>query len=236
MPGHVFANATMLAAYHNELRYVEGLAYSFESGTNQLRHHAWCVDTQDRVVDPTWGNGIAYFGVVMQLSLACRTTGKVPNALQWTAKVWKETGGKVPPAPIAGFAKRKPIEKVARASQMLADRAESVGVYLNGPEHLVACGHGPAAFTKVKRAIRSKWKFEGELKPRGKREPWWALEIKSSDPTKDLPVVNRLLWENWLEAMSTERVREVGEGIQPDGKILRAITYRAMEKYRLPAS
>jgi hypothetical protein len=87
VPGYVFANATMLAVENDELRYAEGLAYSFESGTDQLRHHAWCVDANDRVVDPTWGIGIAYFGVVMQLSLACRMTGKVPNALQLTSAV-----------------------------------------------------------------------------------------------------------------------------------------------------
>jgi hypothetical protein len=119
---------------------------------------------------------------------------------------------------------------------MLSDRAESVGTYVNGPDHLVACGHGPAAFAQVKGALQARWKVQSELKPRGKRNPCWAIEVKSSDPTKDLPVVDRLLWDNWLEAMSTEKGRQVGEGIHPDGKMLRSLTYRAMEKYRLPAS
>ena len=28
--------------------------------------HAWCVDQQDRVVDPTWPHGVAYFGIVFR--------------------------------------------------------------------------------------------------------------------------------------------------------------------------
>ena len=233
--GAAFANASFLAVMNKELRYVEGFAYGFDTGTRYLLHHGWCVDAEDRVVDPTWGIGVAYFGVAVQLSLACRMTGKVPNALQLTSHVWAETGGKLPPAPVAGFAKRKPIDQVAKASQGLADRAESVGVYVNGPDHVVACGRERAALQGVTEALRGAgWTIAGELKPRDRRDPFWAVEIESSQPVKDVPAVDRLLWTTWLSAAQDKR--EVGERIQPEGKLLRALTYKAMEKYALPTT
>jgi hypothetical protein len=43
------------------LRYVEGVALPLKLCPLD---HAWCVDAADRVVDPTWDHGVAYFGVV----------------------------------------------------------------------------------------------------------------------------------------------------------------------------
>ena len=43
------------------LFYCEGLAMA-----NKVPipvHHAWCIDQDERVVDPTWNHGTAYFGV-----------------------------------------------------------------------------------------------------------------------------------------------------------------------------
>ncbi|HEX3148024.1 MAG TPA: hypothetical protein VHR66_08060 [Gemmataceae bacterium] len=240
-PGYAFANATMLAIHNKGLRYVEGLAYGFEnetdpySGPEMLRHHAWGVDANDRVVDPTWGNGIAYFGVQVQLSLASRMTGKVPDALQLTSVVWK--GGKLPPAPIAGFAKRRPIEKVAATSRRLSDRAEFVGAYVNGPAHVVLCGRERGALRGVKQALREDgWKVASQTEPFDRRDPFWGVEVEASEPTKDVVIIDRLLWTAWLNAMKKARPHEVGDDIFPDWKLLRAVTYKAMEKYRLAAT
>jgi hypothetical protein len=47
------------------LRYVEGIAMGIIPV-----HHAWCVDAQDHVIDPTWpeaARGRAYFGCVFEI-------------------------------------------------------------------------------------------------------------------------------------------------------------------------
>jgi hypothetical protein len=41
--------------------YVEGIAMT-ESALFPI-HHGWCVDTNNRVLDTTWSDGVAYFGV-----------------------------------------------------------------------------------------------------------------------------------------------------------------------------
>jgi hypothetical protein len=67
-----YQNAFLLAARSKgRYRYVEGIAY----GVIPDIDHAWCVDDQDRVLDPTWcqpnrpdgGPGLAYFGAVFEL-------------------------------------------------------------------------------------------------------------------------------------------------------------------------
>lgn len=45
-----FRNAALLAQENAELTYVEGYA---DCGSFPM-HHAWCVDANGRVVDPTW--------------------------------------------------------------------------------------------------------------------------------------------------------------------------------------
>jgi len=63
-PGEIkqcFRNAFLLSLGHMELTYVEG--YAFCENLIPV-HHAWCVDPDGNVVDPTWRDtGIEYIGV-----------------------------------------------------------------------------------------------------------------------------------------------------------------------------
>jgi len=57
-----FANSYRMAIRH-KLTYVEGYALG-ETGMCHL--HAWCIDTEGRVLDPTWRTADAYFGIPFQ--------------------------------------------------------------------------------------------------------------------------------------------------------------------------
>jgi len=70
VPQHCFDNAYVLATRtRGRLRYVEGYA----AGIIPVEH-GWCVDVDDRVVDPTWpdGVGVAYLGIVVDLEVVRR--------------------------------------------------------------------------------------------------------------------------------------------------------------------
>jgi predicted ABC-type ATPase len=54
-PKMCFQNSTELAMMHPELKYVEG--YASPPGIGLPIHHAWCVDKDGNVVDPTWKHG-----------------------------------------------------------------------------------------------------------------------------------------------------------------------------------
>lgn len=72
-----FRNANKLAFAHDELTYVEGYAES-EPGFTPL--HAWCVNRDGRVIDPTWRNaaekGVCYLGVRFPFEVVNRLTVK----------------------------------------------------------------------------------------------------------------------------------------------------------------
>ena len=61
--GECFMNAFKLAEFDDVYTYVEGYAYSV--GIPML--HAWTVTKYGIVVDPTWSNGTAYYGVTFPL-------------------------------------------------------------------------------------------------------------------------------------------------------------------------
>ncbi len=65
-----FKNAHETAVLHG-YDYVEGFAVSFIPVL-----HAWCVDNDNNVIDPTWEDGKAYYGVVFPLSYVSKTIVK----------------------------------------------------------------------------------------------------------------------------------------------------------------
>ncbi|HEY4311124.1 MAG TPA: hypothetical protein VGN12_16870 [Pirellulales bacterium] len=76
--GYCFYNAyslmldsTLPDSKRPPLTYVEGLSVS-ENGTGGI--HAWCVDADGRVIDPTWPNAQAYFGIPFQVQYVARAS------------------------------------------------------------------------------------------------------------------------------------------------------------------
>ena len=65
-PRECFRNATNLALRKRDLyTYVEGYAVNKWFPTH-VAAHAWCIDSQNFVVDPTWEEGTDYFGVAFR--------------------------------------------------------------------------------------------------------------------------------------------------------------------------
>lgn len=83
--GLCFQNAFILAVRsRGRLRYCEGIA----AGIIPMEH-AWCIDADDRVVDPTWrdDDGVGYIGVVVPLDAvrAVRKRGTTSALFDWQA-------------------------------------------------------------------------------------------------------------------------------------------------------
>ena len=63
MPHGCFWNAHFLVKrFPKEYRYVEGFA-SVKGLHPMPTFHGWVIDGKDRVIDPTWEDGVEYFGV-----------------------------------------------------------------------------------------------------------------------------------------------------------------------------
>ena len=68
-PKACFHNAQMLAMNRPDLLYAEGFAHSIIT-----TEHAWCVDIEGNVVDPTWPNpeAVEYLGVAFRSDFVAR--------------------------------------------------------------------------------------------------------------------------------------------------------------------
>lgn len=67
--GNCYKNAFLLVLEHpKDLRYAEGYAARMEEGHPIICKglHAWAVTKDGEVVDPTWKNGVEYFGVAFE--------------------------------------------------------------------------------------------------------------------------------------------------------------------------
>lgn len=62
--GVCFANSYRMANRH-KLTYVEG--YAINEITSHPVLHAWCIDDQNRVLDPTWRTALLYFGIPFRI-------------------------------------------------------------------------------------------------------------------------------------------------------------------------
>src|SRR5262249_20523115 len=129
-PGCCFGNAAFLALT-SELRYAEGFAFSGKLGVDMPIHHGWCLNEAGRVVDRTWGNGLAYFGVVFEAKYVTQLLDDDFTSMTVMAYVWKESGGKLPPPPAAGPGKPVPIAGIRKAIRKTL--FARIGVLPNGP-------------------------------------------------------------------------------------------------------
>lgn len=61
--GDCYMNAGREIHRRSDLRYVEG--YAVPGTVPMPMMHAWLVDAEGRVIDPTWPDGVAYYGVII---------------------------------------------------------------------------------------------------------------------------------------------------------------------------
>lgn len=73
-PKRCFANALELALAHPELSYCEG--YAMRGDLPLAIYHAWCVDHEGRLVEPTWETpdpSASYIGITFPVVLVARS-------------------------------------------------------------------------------------------------------------------------------------------------------------------
>jgi len=93
-----YRNALMLMLDNPSYFYVEGYAISIIPAM-----HAWCIDKNKHVIDPTWSDGKEYFGVIFKRSyvqeqvIKTKRIGLIDNwqeewpLLRLEPSIWKET-------------------------------------------------------------------------------------------------------------------------------------------------
>lgn len=81
-----FESATLLALGDTSLTYVEGYGCTRQIGI--AIHHAWVVDPQGRVLDPTWKEGVAYCGLPFKQAAL--------RELTCDSRQWGVFGGRLP--------------------------------------------------------------------------------------------------------------------------------------------
>lgn len=88
-----YYNAFMLL-HNKNLRYCEGHLVRGGSTVPVQIQHAWCVDKQGRVVDPTWAYhpDTVYFGVPFTTKAVCRAIRESKNEAEglFTDWIWKQ--------------------------------------------------------------------------------------------------------------------------------------------------
>jgi hypothetical protein len=221
-PNSCFGNATLLAVTHR-LRYVEGFAMPAQS--NYVAHHAWCLDDDARVIDPTWGFGRAYFGVVFDRAFACRLVGRVPNAMGLTANVWWESRTKRPTSSNLGPDKPLPLLRAAKVGWRLTDFVP-VGILPNGQDGYVVFGRGGECFKPIKQSIANAgMELTGETHRQNSKE-FWALAVLS----KQGRALDQLTWDVWWTVNAEARA-----GIQPTKNLLRAMSHKLIAETWPPA-
>jgi len=72
--GECYANAYALASNETPYRYCEGYATSKKLGIALA--HAWVIDQDLKVIDPTWVDGDQYFGVVFRPLFVYKTVAR----------------------------------------------------------------------------------------------------------------------------------------------------------------
>jgi hypothetical protein len=221
--GNCFCDATMMTVHNDGLRYVEGFAFHLNLGPHFLMHHAWCLDRDNRVVDPTWGCGLAYYGVAFDDIFACRLVGRVPNAMGLTAQAWAECQGKLPAPPANGPSKPLPLIRAAKAGWR-ATNIGPIGVLPNGSGQFVVFCTEKAIYTPVTMAIvEAGMTIATNLKERGIKG-WcpWAVEVLCEKPNA-LRLLDNIVWKTWLAQQGTTL-----KGIHPTPTLLRVLSYKAI--------
>jgi len=92
-PRQCFYNAFVAMMDNDGLTYCEG----FACGDSEFAHlHAWCIDEDGVVVDPTWESGVEYVGVPFSSSFVLKSVLKSGCSLidDWKKK-WPLLSGAV---------------------------------------------------------------------------------------------------------------------------------------------
>ncbi|WP_152613971.1 hypothetical protein [Pseudomonas sp. 11/12A] len=105
--GECYLNAFKLALSNQCLTYVEG--YAIPSDKFGITQHAWCVGSDEKIIDPTWRDsaGCTYFGIGFKTE-ALRKAKGFPIITEDTQPSWIKHNAK-PGLHYADSQKRRPL-------------------------------------------------------------------------------------------------------------------------------